>query len=80
MARKTIEVDQVRDWANTFLAAPNSVSSVADPVSQRMGVCALVEAVLHRSGNYCGFRYLTSEKHDDGSLREDHDDSRRQYL
>lgn len=52
MPRKTIEVGKVLNIANHFLAAQNTTAA------EREGVCALLETVLHESGNYMGFRYL----------------------
>lgn len=80
MARKTIEVAQVVKAANLFLAAPDSFSTAEDSKSQRLGVCAMVEHVLHATGNYKGWRHLESEWDPKAeALREGHDDTRRQY-
>lgn len=82
MARKTINVATVVERANTFLAAPDSFTiDGLDPRSQRLGVCGLLESILHETGNYAGFRYQTTEW-DEGTtaLRADYDDSRRIYF
>lgn len=81
MSRKTIEVGKVVERANTFLAAPDSFSIEGlDPHSQRLGVAGLLESILHETGNYKGFNYLSSEW--DGEkqeLRQGYDESRRRY-
>lgn len=59
MARKTIEVGKILKMANTFLAAKHTTDD------EREGVCALLEAVLHESGNYEGFRYLDAKDYPD---------------
>lgn len=65
--RKTIEVEVVRNFANNYLSL-----SEDEAVDQRIGISGLLEAVLHESGNYKGFRYL------DGM--QDVDESRRCYF
>ncbi len=53
MARKTITIDNLVDKINTTLRL-----STADR-SQRQSLCCLLENILHETGNYRGFRYLT---------------------
>lgn len=53
MARKTLEVEKMRTWANNMLAGDwNSRDYKAD-------VCTLIESILMESGNYKGFRFLS---------------------
>lgn len=56
MARKTIEVGKILKMANAFLAAKNTTAD------EREAVCALLEAVLFETGNYCGYRYLDTDE------------------
>ncbi len=81
--RKTIAVNTLREWANTYLAAPDSfhrTETRAECRAQRLGVASLLETALHAAGQYKGFRYLDTELAEPGVLREDYDDTRRQYL
>lgn len=75
MARKTVSVEWVRMRTNMYLAT-------SDPEwkDQRQGMASLLEAVLFETDNYMGFKYLPSETKEDGTLREDRDDTRREYL
>lgn len=77
MARKTVDVQAVKELANRTLA---STATFLDP-SYRNGVIGMVESVLHNTGNYKGFKYLPSEWDENtGSLRVGYDDTRRQYF
>ena len=53
MARKTISVEFVKDEINATLA--RSADSESE---RRWGMMAVLEKILHESGNYSGFRYL----------------------
>jgi hypothetical protein len=55
MGRKTIEVGKILNIANHFLAAKNTKED------EREAVCAMLETILHETGNYMGYRYLTIE-------------------
>jgi hypothetical protein len=83
-SRKTVNVEQVRTWANNFLAAPDAFSNLHTPEerkAQRQGVAALLDTVLQATGNYHGFMYQPSEWDEAaGRLRDGYDDSRRRYL
>ena len=73
-ARKTVSVEFVKERTNTFLAT--SEDSMAE---MRKGMSALLESVLFETNTYKGFRYLSTETNDDGTLRDDFDDTRRYY-
>lgn len=49
--RITVNVSQVKRMANAALS-----SSISQ--QEKKGVCAMVEAILHYTENYKGFRYL----------------------
>jgi len=55
MARKTVKVVDLVVRANDFL-----LHSPDDDTGARKGVCHFVETMLHDSGNYKGFNYLTA--------------------
>lgn len=89
MSRKTFEVDTLRERANALLVMPDSVNpleTLRERQAQRIGAIALIESVLHATGNYRGFRYLDSEylpaaeQTSDSVLRPGYDDTRRRYL
>ena len=50
--KKTVRVDQVKDFANQLLASPDFSQE------EKMGIITMVEKVLHEAGAYRGFRYL----------------------
>lgn len=70
-ARKTIEVEKLRDWANHFLK-----NSPDDKVQGREEICAFIETVLHTSNRYFGFKYLQWPVELDS---ETFDETRRHY-
>lgn len=77
MARKTVNVQAVKELANRTLA---SNAAFLDQ-SYRNGVIGMVEAVLHNTDNYKGFKYLPSEWDESiNGLRVGYDDTRREYL
>jgi hypothetical protein len=50
MARKTIEVDTIREMTNHFLANQNTNAD------ERQAVADMLESVLQQTGNYKGYR------------------------
>lgn len=52
MGRKTIDVEYMKAFANSMLAG-------TDPKQKdvRLGVSLMLEEILHRTGNYKGFKY-----------------------
>lgn len=69
MARKTIEVNTLREWVNTRLAIAGSSHYLPEGMTPeeafRLGAASLLEQVLHASGNYRGFRYTDTEAGDE---------------
>lgn len=62
MARKTFAIRPLIDQANHLLSLPDAHGTTRDLNADfRWGVIAMVERVLFDSGNYSGFRYLSSE-------------------
>ncbi len=59
MSRKTIDVNDLRETVNAVLADSSLAGS--DGAVYRRGMIAVLEEVLHRTGNYKGFQYLGSE-------------------
>ena len=53
MARKTFKVEDLVKVVN------HSLRNGGDTADTRIGMIALIEQVLHDSGNYKGYRYLT---------------------
>jgi hypothetical protein len=74
MGRKTIEVCDVLESANKFLAAKDSTPD------GREAVLNMLESILFATGNYDGFRYLELEMHEDGSVLTLGSGSRREYF
>jgi hypothetical protein len=85
MPRKTTCVLDLLKWVNGFLA-----SSQDDQKEARDSLCIMFENVLHKSGNYAGFNYLTADMVKEGlsygvthcsdGEHRFHDESRRFYF
>lgn len=54
MPRKTVNVQVLKDHANSLLKSPNELF----PMEYKAGVCTLLEKSLHLSGNYQGFGFI----------------------
>lgn len=54
MARKTIDVEYVKKFVNDFL-----LNSADEQTVKRLAYCTILEELLHQTGNYKGFTYLT---------------------
>jgi hypothetical protein len=50
--RKTINVEFLKDKANTLLANPNLI------MEEKLGIITMIEIILLQSDNYNGFMYL----------------------
>lgn len=50
--KKTINVELLKNKANELLAIEEM------PVGEKYGVIAMLETILHKSGNYKGFMFL----------------------
>ena len=59
---KTIKVDYIKDQVNKMLAG-----STCSP-DGRQGMIQVLEALLHESGNYNGFRYMLPDEVPAGHL------------
>jgi hypothetical protein len=84
-ARKTADVATLRERGNRLLRLPDSDSGSGQEF--RWGVVAMLEGVLHDTGNYHGFQYHASElavgdePTDRGTiLRLGYDNTRRYYF
>jgi len=62
MARKTIPVSYVIDLVNEMLAAGPSDPGGDRVRGQREGAYLVLEAILHETGNYRGYRHLTNHQ------------------
>lgn len=71
--RKTFEIDDLKQMVNSRLK-----ESTCSP-DERFAMASILEDVLHRTGNYRGFTYLTPYPQDE-LARADFDDSRRFYF
>ena len=56
-SRKTVDVGYLVDTVNTVLAV-----SIESYKGRRDGMISLLESVLHTTGNYKGYRYLTADE------------------
>lgn len=71
MARKTVDVEYMKNWANEILKG-NEPSMI----QFRLGVATTIEEILMRSGNYEGYRLLDY----DFESKETGDHSQRFYF
>lgn len=87
--RKTFDVEVMRENANRLLALPDTHGRVRDLTPDfRQGVISMIERILHDTGNYKGFAYLSSElttadqPHTPNTtyLRIGYDETRRRYF
>ena len=63
MARKTINVETIKDWANEQLVSDSRLGQFR-PVGRgyRHGIMNMIENVLMSTDNYKGFRYLGKDE------------------
>ena len=72
--RKTITVENLRDRVNLFLRNTDKNAQVGTPTKTaaewqqlRLGACTVLEQVLHETGNYRGYTYVTPYTVDESS-------------
>lgn len=76
MARKTVDVLEAKKNANLLLGLKGEEFTP----EFRQGVMSTIEAILHSTDNYKGFKYRLSEWDVEAQeLREGYDDTRREY-
>jgi hypothetical protein len=63
MPRKTIEIEKLVNIANTALMYNRDHNN-----DYRLGVISMIENILHLSGNYKGFRYLSANELPEGMM------------
>jgi hypothetical protein len=73
--RKTIPRERIVASLNRALAHNGTLTD-----EQRLILASFVGGILIDSDAYRGYNYLASEFTDDGTLRPDHNDSRRRYF
>lgn len=63
MAKQTIPVGDIRLWVNERLEQmqDSNLYGITTPRDFRSGMIAVLEMVLHSTGNYSGFQELLSE-------------------
>lgn len=88
MGRKTIDVQEMKEFANDLLSRRGNTMSKED-VNIRLGVTLMIERILMDSGNYKGYRYLCPDDLEEGvspgiiyteDSHEIVDDTRRRYF
>ncbi len=75
--RKTVTRVTVVENANRALRQSGTWQLTPE---QRQAISTFTEGLLMDMNDYRGFGYLQSELQDDGTLRADHDDTRRIYF
>lgn len=51
-ARKTIDVESIKKFANEQLAHPNN------SLEEKLGIMTMIEEILCKTGNYSGYMFL----------------------
>jgi hypothetical protein len=51
-ARKTIDVELMKQFSNELLAHPDYT------LEEKLGIITMIQEILHRTGNYNGFMFL----------------------
>ena len=64
MARKTVNVLKLLEWANENLKRDDEFATV----DFKCGICSMIEMVLHETGNYEGFMFQDNDDSDCGTL------------
>ena len=64
MGRKTVDVLILLEWANKNLAREDEFATA----DFKLGICTMIEMVLHESGNYEGFTFHNNDDSDCGTL------------
>ena len=62
--KKTLGVFHMLDYANNQLARTDEYGSS----DFKSGVCAMIERILHDTGNYNGFMFIDPNNSDHGTL------------
>lgn len=62
--KKTLGVSHMLDYANNQLARTDEYGSS----DFKSGVCAMIERILHDTGNYNGFMFIDPNNSDHGTL------------
>jgi len=62
--KKTIEVKELLEWANTQLERTDEYADVGF----KSGICTMIEKVLMDSGNYNGYQYLDVDNCEFGTI------------
>jgi len=62
--RKTIDVFEMVEYANYQLSRTDSEATK----DFKIGVCAMIESILHRTDNYNGFMFIKIEDSDIDTL------------
>ena len=57
MAKKTVSVETMIEYANKQLARTDEFATH----DFKMGICIMIEQVLHRSNGYEGFLYINND-------------------
>ena len=64
MSRKTTSVLRMLEFANQNLKRTDEFATVGF----KIGICSMIEMVLHESGNYAGFMFQDNDDSDCGTL------------
>jgi hypothetical protein len=66
MARKTVNVEDIKRWSNAILSSPRGEMSFVT-AEYKDGICTMIEKILHDSGNYKGYVFKDNEDNDYGT-------------
>ena len=66
MARKTMNVEDIKRWANAMLSAPKGEMHFVT-TEYKDGICTMIEKILHDTGNYNGYVFKNNEDSEYGT-------------
>jgi len=65
-AKKTVEVQELKHWANSILSTPEG--EVAHITKEfKDGICVMIEKVLHSANAYNGYMFLDNNDSETGT-------------
>lgn len=64
MAKKTMNVEEIKTWANGILGSKEPYFSK----DFKAGVCATIEKILHETNNYQGFMFVDNNDSEIGTM------------
>lgn len=62
--KKNVSVSMMIDYANKSLARTDEFATK----EFKVGICVMIEEIMHRTDTYCGFMFINNDDSETGSL------------